>query len=101
MSVCTRDHIKAKCWDFLPDSNNPTDGCDVCPACAFEQGYRDGIRGWDSQFDTYVYARVLPSTIYPCRGQDGNIINKKSARDAYERGYCIGVRMLGGYLPEI
>ena len=98
MSTCEKDHKKARCWDSLPNSDDPHAGCDVCPACAFEQGYRDGIRDNSPNFAQYI--EILPSTYYPCFNSYGVLIGKKSAQDAYNRGHRLGKQMLDGYLPS-
>lgn len=85
---CGRNHRLASCWDQLENSERSEDGCQKCSACAFEQGYVDGIANRESNFNSIM--SELP---------DQNIEQHKNARQAYERGYALGKRMKNGFLP--
>lgn len=96
MAVCGKHHINAQCWDSLPNSDRSEDGCDRCPACAFEQGYVDGISGRKPNFDKllddnpiYTHPRLKKWS-----GQ------QKNCRHAYRLGYDLGKKMYNGSLPQ-
>lgn len=85
---CERDHRFAACWNHLENSERSEDGYQKCVACAFEQGYIDGIANRESNFNSIM--SNLP---------DRNIEPHKNARQAYERGYALGNSMKKGILP--
>lgn len=75
-SICKKEHRYAESFKNLPESQSPEQGRHLCAACAYEEGFSDGLNH---------KKRSLESLNLPY--SQAGTVRHKSAQAAYNLGW--------------
>lgn len=80
-NICDLPHRDDPKFTVLPEGQAYSEGRHKCAGCAYDQGYEDGLAGYEPNFrpDEIPYSQA-------------KIVRHKSALGGYNMGYTDGLR---------
>jgi hypothetical protein len=80
-NICKLDHRENQMFSILPEGQAYSEGRHKCAGCAYDQGYADGLAGYEPHF--------RPEEI---DFSQAGVVRHKSALASYNMGYTDGMR---------